>query len=215
MWPHTPVPRWPSGPRLSRYHRVRSRVCARVYVCAAFCVQVNTGNRPGDGVVDVFSGTSPTSLAWLAGARHGGNTSFVAAAGLVYYVRVEGVGNSSGEAQVTVTCWGCAPFPSATPAPGGAQGHCSRLPAIISVTSTLVASVAMVGVMALQVVMGVSEALVGVAGVGLEYGGVGGGILGLDLGLLEASVHPAQAGAWWDARHDCPCIPVYVCVCVL
>lgn len=137
-------------------------------------------------MVDVFSGTSATSLAWLAGARHGGNTSFVASPGLVYYVRVEGVGNSSGEAQVTVTCLGCVPFPSATPAPGP-QGHCNRVPAVISVTSTLVATVAVVGVMALQVVVGVSEALVGVAGVGLEYGGVGGGILGLDLGLLEAS----------------------------
>jgi hypothetical protein len=158
-------------------------------LCSPCCcaLQVTTGNGSGDGVVDVFSGPSASSLAWLAGARHGGNTSFVAAPGLVYFVRVEGVGNSSGPVSLTVNCAGCRPLPSSTPSPGP-EPHCSRVPAIISVTSTLVSTLAVVVNMGLQVGLGVTEALVGVAGVGLDYGGVGGGVLGFDVGLLEVCV---------------------------
>jgi hypothetical protein len=113
----------------------------------------------------------------------------------VYFVRVEGVGNSSGPVSLTVNCAGCRPLPPAQHSLV-ADCPCSRVPAIISVTSTLVSTLAVVVNMGLQVGLGVTEALVGVAGVGLDYGGVGGGVLGFDVGLLEV------------------CVCVCVCVCV-
>jgi hypothetical protein len=90
--------------------------------------------------------------------------------------------------------------PSSCPPPGWEEGvggsggvwiddptPADRIPAIVSVASTLMACVAVVVTMVVQAKDGVVEGGVGVVvpGVGLEYGGVGGGALGLDLGLFQ------------------------------
>ena len=65
----------------------------------------------------------------------------------------------------------------------GSPEPMDRIPAIVSVVSTVVACAALVVNMAVQVKGGVTEDGVGVPGVGVDFGGVGGGVFGLDGGL--------------------------------
>ena len=67
----------------------------------------------------------------------------------------------------------------------GSPEPMDRIPAIVSVVSTVVACVALVVNIAVQVKGGVTEGGVGVPGVGVDFGGVGGGVFGLDGGLYE------------------------------
>ena len=60
-----------------------------------------------------------------------------------------------------------------------------RIPAIVSVVSTVIASVGMGVTMLLQLKGGVSEAVTGIPSIGVDFGGVGGGIWGLDAGLFQ------------------------------
>jgi hypothetical protein len=60
-----------------------------------------------------------------------------------------------------------------------------RIPAIISVVSTSVAGIAVFLNWALQISKGVSDVTTGVAGLGPDFGGVGGGMYGLDAGLWQ------------------------------
>lgn len=146
--------------------------------------------------MDVFTGPDPTpsSLAWLAGVRHGGNVTFASWPLLTYYVRVEGVDNHTGPIRVRADFTEAvhesaspspSPIPSPLPVAAVRTGLMDRLPAMISVTSTVLAGLLVVVNMALQVRLGVTESVVGIPGVGLDYGGVGGGVLGIDVGLLQ------------------------------
>ena len=105
-----------------------------------------------------------------------------------------------GPVQVTVLCPSCTALPS-TPSPGPAATSSSpnfdRVPAIISVSATLVATVALGAVLLLQLRERVVEVVVGIAAVGFDYGGVGGGVLGLDLGLFQV----ANGSAHYPLHH--------------
>ena len=79
----------------------------------------------------------------------------------------------------------------------GSPEPMDRIPAIVSVVSTVVACVALVVNMAVQVKGGVTEGGVGVPGVGVDFGGVGGGVFGLDGGLyqvMDAGQFVVQSG---------------------
>ncbi len=175
--------------------------------------QVVTSNTPADAIVDVFTGPNPTpsSLAWLAGVRHGGNVTFPSWPLLTYYVRVEGVDNHTGPIRVRADFTEAvqesaspSPLPSPSPRPlpvaAAGTGLMDRLPAMISATSTVLAGVLVVANMALQVRLGVSESVVGIPGVGLDYGGVGGGVLGVDIGLFQV------CDSRWLLHSFCVCV---------
>lgn len=55
----------------------------------------------------------------------------------------------------------------------------------MSVCATATAGVATVVHMGAQVYLGITEGTIGEAGVGLDYGGVGGGLWGFDVGLFQ------------------------------
>jgi len=60
-----------------------------------------------------------------------------------------------------------------------------RIPAIVAASATGVSAFTLLVTFLLQLKDGVSEAATGIPGIGVDFGGVGGGLGGVDMGLFQ------------------------------